>query len=363
MSVLHRILGSRGVLSAAVVVTVALGGATAVQLARPTPDTRAYCADLPDSIGLYPGSAVTILGIRVGTVTGIEPEGPWARVRFTVRADRRLPADVGAVTVDDTLVADRQLALVGDEPAAGGWDPGTCITKTLTPQSLTETFDALAGLAAELTGDPATGSGLAALDRATAGTGEQINAVITRLGQALASPDAAIGHLGSLLDALAALAHRARNGWDTVESMTAELPRTFHDIVTIAFPPIVDIVTYLVQVLPQLNDVFMLLGTPAVRTVDAMTDLPALLSAGVGALGEVVAMTPAVAAGFTASLDPVTGHPTLRYAPPKLAVSPPDSPAVCGAVLLLTGRSCPIAPDGTAVVPALPVLLAAVSAR
>ncbi|MFC4372920.1 MlaD family protein [Nocardia halotolerans] len=366
---LVRLLGSRAVLSTAVTIVLVLVCAVTWQVVRPAPAVRGYCADMPDSIGLYPGSEVTVLGIRVGEVIDIEPHGTSARVRFTVRADRRLPLDVGAVTVNDTLVADRALALVGDEPVGPGREPGTCITNTLTPQSLSETFDALAGLADELNAadDPAqrtaVGSGLSALDRATSGTGADINAVITGLGRALAAPDAAIGHLGSLIDALAALVHRARNGWDTVEAMTRELPRTFDDIVTIAFPPIIDIVTYLVQVLPQLNDVLMLVGTPAVRALDRMAELPALLNAGVSSLAEVIRLTPAVAAGLAATIDPSTGRPTIGYAPPRIAVPPSDSPQVCAAIQAMTGQPCAVGADGTVTVPALPALLSAVSAR
>lgn len=362
---LTGMLGSRGFMSAAVVVTLVLAGGAALRLARPAPETRSYCADMPDSIGLYRGSPVTVLGIRVGEVTDIGSQGPWARVRFTVRADRRLPVDVGAVTVNDTLVADRDLALVGDEPSGAGWNPDTCITNTLTPKSLTETFDALAGLADELNGtdDPAQRSGLAALNQATAGSGEQLNAVIMQLGQALSAPDAAIGHIGSLIDALAELLHQARGGWDEVESMTTELPRTFNDIVTIAFPPIIDIVTYLVQVLPQLNDVLMVLGTPTVRALDKMSNLPDLLAAGVGSFAEVVRLAPAVATGLAASLDPVTGRPTISYAAPQLALPRTDSTTVCAAVQAMTGHPCSVATDGTMTVPSIPLLLAAVSGR
>src|SRR5690606_5987796 len=110
---LARVLGSRGFMSTAMLLTVALVAAAAYGLARPEPETRAYRADMPDSVGLYEGSAVTVLGVRVGEVTGIESIGASARVRFTVRADRTLPTDVGAVTVSDTLLADRRLELVG----------------------------------------------------------------------------------------------------------------------------------------------------------------------------------------------------------------------------------------------------------
>lgn len=56
------------------------------------------------------------------------------------------------MTVSENLIADRNLALIGAEPAGPGWDPGTCITRSLTPKSLSETFDALAGLADKLNG-------------------------------------------------------------------------------------------------------------------------------------------------------------------------------------------------------------------
>ncbi|MBF6209686.1 MCE family protein [Nocardia puris] len=366
---LHRALGSRGLMSVAVVVTLVLAGGAVLQLSRPAPDTRSYCAEMPDSIGLREGSAVTVMGIRVGEVTGIEPNGRWARVRFTVREDRTLPENVGAVTVSDTLVADRNLALVGDEPDGPGWDPGQCITNTLTPQSLSRTFDALAGLADELNGahDPARrgdlGAGLTALDQATADSAERINTVIRELGRALSAPDAAIGHLGALIDALTELTGRARSGWDTVETMVTELPRTFNDIVVIAFPPIIEIVTYLAQVLPQLNDVVMMFGTPAVRALDAMTDLPAMLASGVGSLSEVIRMTPAIASGFAQALDPATGRPTIRYAAPGLAVPPQDAPHVCPALEALMGQRCTVREDGAVTIPALPLLLATVSAR
>ncbi|WP_232541592.1 MlaD family protein [Nocardia bovistercoris] len=367
---LTRILGSRGLMSAAVIVVFALVAVIGFTLARPEPDTRTYCADMPDSIGLYKGSAVTVLGIEVGKVTEIAPEGSSARVRFTVREDRALPLDVGAVTVSDTIIADRELELVGAEPADGpGWDPAQCITKTLTPLSFSRTFNALAQLTDQINGaqDPAQrdalGSGLESLDKATAGSGAQLNALIEQLGRALASPNAAIGHVGALIDAIAELAHRARGGWGKVETIVTELPQTFYDIVTIAFPPIVKLVGDLSDVLPQLNDVVTMLGTPAVRAVGSIENLPQLLAAGVGSLTELLGRTPAIAGGFASAVDPATGKATVAYAPPALAVPEQQASQVCAALQTITGQPCPAAAGGAVAVPALPVLLGAVSAR
>ncbi|MFG2442855.1 MlaD family protein [Nocardia fluminea] len=366
---LNKILGSRGLMSAVVVVTLVLAGAIGLRLSTPNPPMRSYCADMPDSIGLYEGSAVTVMGVKIGRVTEISIDGAVARVEFAIRADRKLPADVGAVTVSDTLIADRRLALIGAEPAGPGWNSSGCITKTLTPKSLTQTFDALAGLADQLNGarDPlqrsAVSAGVDALDRATAGTGDQINEIITALSSALAAPDAAIGHIGQLLDALADLAQRARGGWSQVETTVSGLPQTFDDIVTIAFPPIIEIVAALADLLPQLNDVIVMFGSPALRALDSVPDLSRMIAAGVGSLADIIAMAPALASGFAGAVDPASGALTIGYAPPKLALAQHDSAQVCAGLQIITGQPCQATESGAMTIPALPLLLGAVSAR
>ncbi|WP_280436179.1 MlaD family protein [Nocardia carnea] len=366
---LRRALGSRGFISALVVVTFVAAGVIGWQLARPAPDMRTYCAQMPDAIGLYEGSAVAIMGVPIGRVTGIIPDGATARVRFTVPADRKLPPDVGAVTVSDTIIADRKLTLIGAEPRGPGWDPSRCITKTSTPKSLSETLDALAQLGQQLNGagQPgragAVGAGLDALDRATAGSGDRINTLIQQLGNALSAPDAAVGHIGKLLDALTELTHRARGGWPTVQTTMTGLTQTFVDINTLEFPQIVRIVANLVDVLPQLNDVVMMLGAPALRAIDSIPNLPHMLSAGVGSLSDVIRMTPAIAAGFTESVDKNTGRISIGYAPPKLALPRSNTAEVCAAMELLMRQRCRTADNGVVTIPSLSAILAAVSAR
>ncbi|MGW4247730.1 MlaD family protein [Nocardia sp. NPDC004722] len=362
---LKRVLGSRGFMSITVVLALVLAAGIGWRLSKPEPPTRGYCAEMPDTIGLYQGSAVAILGIPVGRVTEISPHGATALVKFTVRADRKLPPDVGAVTVSDTLVSDRTLTLIGAEPTGAAWDPGTCITKTLTPKSLSQTFAALTGLVDGLNGDAgqrtALANGLDSLDAATTGTGDEINGLIQQLSKALASPDAAIGHLGRLLDALTELAHRARNGWPHMQEVTVGLPQAFTDIVNLAFPPIIDLVAALTNVLPQANDAIMMLAAPALKRLDT-ANLARLIASGVGSLTQVIGMAPAVATGFATALDPGTGQFTLGYAAPKLALAQSDSDRLCAAVQTLTGTGCQ-ANGGVVTVPAVPALLAAVSAR
>ncbi|MRH91295.1 MCE family protein [Nocardia sp. SYP-A9097] len=367
---LRGILGSRAVMSVAVIIVLVLAGAIALTVGKPAPATKTYCADMPDSIGLYQGSSVTVLGIPVGEVTDIRLHGTVSRVWFTVRADRVLPRDVGAVTVSDTLVADRKLALIGPEPSgSAGWNPSDCITKSVTPKSLSETFDALGQLSDQLNSvdDPAQrdsmGSGLAALNNATSGSGDQLNAIIQQLGTALAAPDAAIGHIGALLDAAMELSQRARGGWSQVRETVTGLPQAFSDINRIAFPPIIDLVSALSKVLPELNDVIVMFGSPALRALNSVSNLPQLLASGVGSVAQIIGLAPAIAAGFASAIDPATGKLNITYASPKVALTQPDTAQVCAAVQALTGQECRTSANGAVTVPVLPALLAAVSAR
>ena len=118
----RKLFASRGFLSFGLILVLGAAVVIGWKVAKPAPDTRTYCAAMPDSIGLFVGSAVTIMGVRVGHVTKIEPDGATARVEFTVPETRTLPLDVGATTLSDTLIADRRLALIGAEPAGPGWD-------------------------------------------------------------------------------------------------------------------------------------------------------------------------------------------------------------------------------------------------
>ncbi|WP_405492768.1 MlaD family protein [Nocardia sp. NBC_00511] len=365
---INRLLGSRGFLSLTLIIALAAAVMVSYQLVRPTPKMRAYCAVMPDSIGLYKDSAVTIMGIPQGKITAITLSGTKsARVDFEIPASRKLPLDVGATTVADTLVADRRLALIGAEPTGPGRDSAECITKTVTPKSLTRTFTAIADLADQLNGakDPAhpgTG-GLAALDAATVGTGDQINAIIRQLGTALNSPDAAVGHIGALLDALAALAHSAANGWGDIKSTVIRLAEALSQVKDVTLPPIITIFEKLRDVLPPFNDLTTMFGGPLLRRLDAVPNLPEMMIAGVGSLKEAIDMVPVITAAFTSIVDPATQRAALTYAPPRVAIPQTQAPQLCSAINAITPGSCTDTGDGLVHVPLAQLLLGSVGTR
>ena len=64
-----------------------------------------------DSAGLFVGNDVGILGVVVGKVTAIEPDGEQVKVTLEVDDDYDVPADAGAVVVARSVATDRYVEL------------------------------------------------------------------------------------------------------------------------------------------------------------------------------------------------------------------------------------------------------------
>lgn len=361
----NRLLGSRGFLSAVLIVALVVVGVVGVGLAKPKPDMRSYCALMPDSIGLYQGSDVTVMGMRVGSVTSVSPAGTHARVDFEIPAERGLPRDVGATTLSETLIADRKLALIGPEPDGQGWNSADCITKTLTPKSITQALKAFADLADELR-DPlnpnALGDLFAALDRSTEGTGGQLHQSINQLGSALRSPDMAIGRLGDLVAALSSLASTGAAKWEDLESAVTRLQAFLASVNLDILPGATEFADGLEEALPALNDIIVLFGSPLLRQLDSIPALPQLISAGVESLSEVIATVPLITNAFTAAADPASGRTVVSYAPARVAIPSADAAAVCSAVNLISHGDCVDSSDGLVTVDLLNFVLATLGA-
>jgi phospholipid/cholesterol/gamma-HCH transport system substrate-binding protein len=101
----HRL---RRWVSAVVVVTV-VAVAAVVVLSRP--ETRQVTAYFDRTVGLYPGSDVKILGVEVGEVESVEPEGERVKVVLTYEARFDVPRDAKAVVVSPAIIGDRYVQL------------------------------------------------------------------------------------------------------------------------------------------------------------------------------------------------------------------------------------------------------------
>ncbi|MBW8802008.1 MAG: MCE family protein, partial [Streptomyces sp.] len=74
-------------------------------------DTKTFSADFTRAIGLYKHSDVRVLGVRIGEVSKITPEGDHVRVDMTYDASYKIPADAKAVILAPSIVSDRYVQL------------------------------------------------------------------------------------------------------------------------------------------------------------------------------------------------------------------------------------------------------------
>ncbi|WP_162602288.1 MCE family protein [Nocardioides daejeonensis] len=74
-------------------------------------EKKTVTAHFPRAVSIYPGSEVRILGVTVGKVLDVVPDGDSVRVEMEYDSKYAVPADAQAVIVTPTLVADRFVQL------------------------------------------------------------------------------------------------------------------------------------------------------------------------------------------------------------------------------------------------------------
>ncbi|EFQ82294.1 virulence factor Mce family protein [Aeromicrobium marinum DSM 15272] len=127
-------------------------------------DTRTLTASFDRATAVYPGTEVRVMGVRIGEVTALVPDGNSVRVEMEYDAEYQLPAGARAAVVTPTLVADRYVQVFpayagGPEMPDGGDIP---LDRTQTPIELDRMFSSLDDLATTL--GPKEGETSGALD-------------------------------------------------------------------------------------------------------------------------------------------------------------------------------------------------------
>ncbi len=139
------------------------------------------------TVGLYAGSSVRVLGVPVGRVTDVTPQGDAVRVDMQVD-DVQLPADVGAVVVAPSLVSDRYVQLTPAYDSGPTLATGTVLAKdrTATPVELDDLYSSLDKLSTALGPNGANKDGALSgvLDTAAdtlKGNGASLNSTVGQL--------------------------------------------------------------------------------------------------------------------------------------------------------------------------------------
>ncbi|WP_347058035.1 MCE family protein [Blastococcus sp. HT6-30] len=178
----------RGIALAAALVLVGALGWTVLKPA----DHYRVTAWFSQTVGLYPGSDVRILGIDVGQITDVRPQGDRVRVEMEIDEDYDIPADADAVVLAPSLVSDRyvQFAPVYDGGPTMQDGAEVPVERTATPVELDAVYGALDELSAALgpTGANRNGALSDLVDVGAAnlgGTGDDLNRTLTGFSQAV----------------------------------------------------------------------------------------------------------------------------------------------------------------------------------
>ncbi|MFJ9961178.1 MCE family protein [Streptomyces avermitilis] len=175
----------------AVVTALALV-ATLTYVLWPRSESVHVTAYFPRTVGIYPGSDVRVLGVRIGEVEKITPEGDRVRVELKYDEGRRVPADSKAAIINSSVVSDRYVQLLPVYRKGPVLQNGAVIpeTRTAVPVELDRVFgslhttaDALGPQGANKDGSLSRLLGVSAdnLD----GQGENLNRTVEDLSQAV----------------------------------------------------------------------------------------------------------------------------------------------------------------------------------
>ncbi|MEU1304134.1 MCE family protein [Streptomyces shenzhenensis] len=151
--------GRSRLLAAALALVVVAAGLAVARALDPT-GTR-LTAYFDRAVGIYSGSDLRILGVRVGEVASVRPQGTRVRVELDLDEGVRVPEGARAVIVAPSVVADRYVQLTpayrhGPALADGAVLPAS---RNRTPVEIDQLYASLTDLSKALGPDGANASG------------------------------------------------------------------------------------------------------------------------------------------------------------------------------------------------------------
>lgn len=152
---------------------------------------RYVTAHFASGVGIYPGGDVRILGVPVGSIEEVHPDGETVRVSMTLDRDVDVPADAKAVQVSPSVVSDRYVQLAPVYRGGPTMEDGAVIPKdrTATPVELDRVYRSINDLTKALGPKGANSDGALSdlLDSSAGhldGNGQALADTIRNLGKA-----------------------------------------------------------------------------------------------------------------------------------------------------------------------------------
>jgi phospholipid/cholesterol/gamma-HCH transport system substrate-binding protein len=324
----------------AVVLVVAIGAGTAASSAAQLIGTSSsdVCAELTDSVGLYEGNNVTLLGIPVGEVKTIEPQGDHVRVTMSVQDSLQLPADIGAVTMSDSIVTDRRLELTktyGDGPT---FDRSQCIPleRTRTPIGISDTLEAVNKLGAELLGTTSTtdpnnpqppkeqilGDTLRSLNTALDGSGNELGTALSQISSLVGNPADKDTLVRRMMDNIDLLTTTLVDRWPDITLLIENLKQGLGAAGDFSerFAQAIDLT---VEFLPILGKVLPKVAPTVYKIFDVLVPIVAIVLNKVGDIASILSRVPRATQQVNTMYDQTNAAAALTFAPPSFQL--PDA--------------------------------------
>ncbi|MBX7434262.1 virulence factor Mce family protein [Mycobacterium sp. Y57] len=172
--------------------------------------TNTVVAYFSQTLALYPGDRVQIMGVKVGSIDKIEPAGDKMRVTFHYDKKYKVPANATASILNPSLVASRTIQLA--PPFTGGPvlenNAVLGLDRTQVPVEYDDLRDSLSRLLTDLGPTPEQPRGpfgdiIESAADGFAGKGQQLNKTLTGLSEALFALNEGRGDFFSVVKSLA----------------------------------------------------------------------------------------------------------------------------------------------------------------
>lgn len=221
-------LGSRPLIAAVTVLVLTLLGGSAL-LATGT-SRKTVTAEFDRTVGLFVGSDVRVMGMRVGKVTEITPYGTGVRVEMSYGSEFQLPADVRAVLIAPSVISDRFVQLTPGYVDGPVLSSGAVIgiQQTRVPVELDESLRVTTELATALGPDGANKNGaladaLTTMAQVLDGTGAPTRQALRDLAAATDVISAGADDLGSTIKNLSGVTGTLAQYDDDVRRFNTQL--------------------------------------------------------------------------------------------------------------------------------------------
>jgi virulence factor Mce-like protein len=218
---------ARGV---AIACVLALIVAVAVWWIASGANTRKVTAYFDQAVGVYSGSDVDMLGVKIGTINSVTPVGTQVRVDMSVDRSVRIPADAKAIVVAPSVVSDRyvQLAPVYTGGATMADNAVIPSTRTATPVELDQLYQSLNKVSTALGPNGANANGslsdlLKTLSANLNGNGQNLHDTITQLSQLATTLDSNKNNLFATVDNIGQFTQMLANNDATVRQFIGQL--------------------------------------------------------------------------------------------------------------------------------------------